>query len=75
MDSRVPSIDARKETRREAAARNRLFNAVAAYMEERGGNVVVAGPIRIQRWPGDGEYRYSVEVCCTGTAPALESEA
>lgn len=73
--SDVPKLTAKRETRREAAARNRLFHAVAAYMTERGGKVVVVGPIRIQRWPGDGEYRYSVEVRCTGTAPAPESEA
>ena len=50
-------------------ATERLYKAVAAYVEKNGGTVVVAGGIQIQEWPGDGEFRYTVAVKCSGRRP------
>lgn len=50
-------------------ALNRLYDAVANYIEKRGGKVVVVGGVEIQQWPQDGEFRFSVAIRCTGKVP------
>jgi hypothetical protein len=47
----------------------RLYKAVANYIERAGGKVLVTGGIQIQQWPGDGKFRFTVAVKCTGRKP------
>lgn len=59
----------RLERRVRLDAADRLLRAVAAWVKEAGGCVVVAGGIRIETWPGDLPHNFVVGVKCTGTKP------
>jgi len=48
---------------------DKLYHAVAEYVESKGGAVIVAGGIQIQEWPSDGPYQFTVAVKCTGRKP------
>lgn len=48
---------------------DRLYKAVAHYVEKVGGKLVVIGGIQVQQWPNDGEYRFTIGIRCTGTKP------
>lgn len=56
----------------EDQARDDLLNAAAAWVESRGGSVVVVGGIRIITWPEEGEFKFTVGVRCTGRKPQSE---
>jgi hypothetical protein len=60
---------ARKRIATGDVATNRLYEAVAAYVEKNGGSVVVIGGIQIQEWPGDGKFKFTVAVRCSGRRP------
>jgi len=47
----------------------RLHKAVANYVEQAGGKVVVSGGIEIQTWPNDRKYQFRVAIKCTGRKP------
>lgn len=51
---------------------DRVYNAVAAYVKANGGNVVVAGGIEIQEWPGEWPGNFRVAVKCLGRKPELK---
>lgn len=48
---------------------DRLYKAVANYVKMVGGSVVVIGGVQIQQWPGDGEFRFTVGIRCSGRKP------
>ena len=47
----------------------RLYRAVAKYVEEAEGKVVVAGGVQIITWPGDASRNFVVGIKCTGRKP------
>lgn len=53
---------------------DRLYKAVANYVEKVGGQLVVIGGIQIQQWPNDGEYRFTIGIKCTGTKPKFAGD-
>ena len=51
----------------------KLYEAVGRYVKSKGGNVVVAGGIQIQKWPSDGPYQFTpVAIKCTGKPPQFK---
>lgn len=50
-----------------------LLLAVGRWVKSAGGRAVVIGGIRIEFWPGDGEYVYHVAIKCTGRPPTTEA--
>lgn len=50
-----------------------LLNAVGAWVKSRGGEVLVAGGVQIQRWPQDPDHTFLVAVRCTGRAPVPDA--
>lgn len=53
----------------------KLLKAVGEWVKSKGGEVLVAGGISIQSWPGEGDFNFHVAVKCTGRRPASpESE-
>ena len=52
----------------------RLYRAVANYVKQAGGEVLVAGGIQIIQWPVDGKFRFTVGVKCTGRKPIFSEE-
>lgn len=48
---------------------DRLYMAAKNYIEKSGGSVQVIGGIQVQRWPGDGEHKFTIGLPCIGTAP------
>jgi hypothetical protein len=51
-----------------------MYEAVASYVKAHGGNVVVASGVQIQEWPGEGEFRFTVGIKCTGRKPQFEKK-
>lgn len=60
---------AEKKAKKTRALADSVHRVVAAYIAHLGGKVVVSGPIQIQVWPGDGEFRFTVAVKCSGRKP------
>ena len=52
-----------------------LYKAVQAYVENRGGQILVIGGIQLQQWPGEGEYKFTIGVQVTGRRPALDADS
>ena len=52
----------------------RLYRAVAKYVEDHGGKVIVCGGIQIQEWPDDAEYNFSIAIKCTGRKPVFNKD-
>jgi hypothetical protein len=52
-----------------------LLDAVGAWVKSKGGAVLVAGGISIQKWPLDPELTFHVAVRCTGRAPIAPNVA
>ena len=48
---------------------DRLYKAVANYVEKRGGKVVVIGGVQVQEWPGDLKFNFTIGIKCTGRRP------
>jgi hypothetical protein len=48
---------------------NNLLHAVADFVRERDGRVVVAGDVRVLRWPTDADFVFDIAVRCTGRIP------
>lgn len=51
-----------------------LYRAVATYVEQHGGKVLVAGGIQIQEFPAGAKYNFYVAVKCTGRKPVFEGK-
>jgi len=49
-----------------------LYRAVAKYVASHGGEVIVAGGIQVQEWPGGGPYQFTIAVKCTGHRPDFD---
>jgi hypothetical protein len=47
----------------------KLYRAVAAYVEAQGGSVLIADGIQILRWPGDAANKFTLCVSCFGRQP------
>lgn len=52
----------------------RLWKAVQNYVEKEGGKLVVIGDVQILKWPGDGQFNFTVGVKCTGRVPDFAKE-
>lgn len=48
---------------------DKLYKAVQAYVENRGGKLIVIGGIEIQKRPMDNEFVFRVAVKCMGKQP------
>ncbi len=48
-----------------------LYEAVARYVENGGGHIVVAGGVQVQKWPEDADYNFRVAVLVTGKPPSV----
>lgn len=46
-----------------------LLTAVGTWVKAKGGVVIVAGGISIQKWPHDPDLTFHVAIRCTGRAP------
>jgi len=46
-----------------------LMKSVKAFIETRGGKVIVFGPIQIMKWPTDREEQYTLTIKCSGLKP------
>lgn len=53
---------------------DRLYKAVAHYVSKSGGSVVVIGGVQVQQWPGDGEFRYTIAIKCSGRKPEFKEQ-
>jgi hypothetical protein len=53
----------------------RLYAAVAEYVDSCGGNVVVVGAITIIQWPDDLPGNFTVGVRCTGAKPVFAKDS
>lgn len=51
-----------------------LLKAVGDWARSRGGSVLVAGGVQVQKWPADPEFTFYVAVRCTGRAPEVKTE-
>lgn len=59
----------KKPAKKMDAATDRLYKAVANYVEKKGGKLVVIGGIQLQEWPGDPAMVFHVSVKCMGRKP------
>jgi hypothetical protein len=50
-------------------ATDRLYDAVIAYVEEKGGKILVIGGIEIQQFPEDLRNNYRIAIRFTGKKP------
>ena len=50
-----------------------LLDAVAKFVDKRGGKIAVIGGIEIQDW-GEGEYKFRVAVRCSGRRPIKKAD-
>jgi len=48
---------------------DRLYKAVAAYVKNRNGSLVVIGGIQVIEWPGDGVGKFTIGIKCLGKKP------
>ena len=51
---------------------DRLYKAVANYVEKSGGKVAVIGGVQIIEWPNDLKLNFTVCIRCTGRKPAFK---
>lgn len=52
-------------------ATDRLYKAVANYLEVNGGSAIVVGGVQIQEWPLDGPHSFTVGIKITGKKPVF----
>jgi hypothetical protein len=50
----------------------RLYKAVANYVEKNGGKIVVIGGIQLQEWPDGKKGSFSIAVKCLGRKPIFK---
>lgn len=48
---------------------DRLYKAVAHYVEKTGGKLVVVGGVQVQEWPGEGPFKFVLGIKCLGRKP------
>ncbi len=53
---------------------DRLYAAVAEYIEDKGGSVAVIGGIQIQEWPGEASLKFTVGIKCIGRKPTFKGK-
>ena len=53
---------------------DRLYKAVAHYVEKTGGKLVVIGGIQVQEWPGEGAYKFVLGIKCLGRKPSYSGD-
>ena len=53
---------------------DRLYKAVAHYVEKTGGKLVVIGGIQVQEWPGDGAHKFVLGIKCLGRKPSYSGD-
>ena len=53
---------------------DRLYKAVAHYVEKNGGKLVVIGGIQVQEWPGEGAYKFTLGIKCMGRKPSYSGD-
>jgi hypothetical protein len=58
-----------KHNKKSDALAESVFRVVAAYVAHLGGEVIVSGPIGIETWPSEGEFKFKVTIKCTGKKP------
>ena len=61
-------------TTKQDKACDRLYKAVAAYIEAIGGKAVVIGGVEIQQWPEDRKMTFRLAVKITGRKPVKPEE-
>ncbi|HEY4281467.1 MAG TPA: hypothetical protein VGM62_00275 [Chthoniobacterales bacterium] len=66
---RVQPIVRRAALRDIEATTGNLYEAVAQYVENNGGSIIVVGGIEIQQWPHDPKGKYRVAVSLLGAIP------
>lgn len=64
------TVPARK--RRDAT--DRLYRAVCAYVESKGGTALVVGGIQVIQWPTDAKFNYTLGIKVTGKVPEFAKE-
>lgn len=58
----------------EVASLDALYQAVVAYVEARGGRMLVVGGVQVQEWPGGRPGQFLLAVECLGRKPNLVRE-
>lgn len=53
---------------------DRLYKAVANYVEKNGGKLVVIGGVQMQEWPADNPGVFHVSVKCMGRKPVFKKD-
>ncbi len=48
-----------------------LYDAVAAFVKAKGGNVLVIGGIQMLKWPDDRQHNFMIAVRITGIEPTV----
>lgn len=66
---------AKRKKKSEAVPRHldRLYKAVAYYVEKTGGKLVVVGGVQVQAWPGEGPYKFVLGIKCLGRKPSYST--
>lgn len=59
----------KKQAKTADKALRRLYDAAAAYVESRGGKLVVVGGVTVQQWPDDLKFNWTLGIRCTGKRP------
>lgn len=62
-------MTAKKPPTRCSPATDALLRAVGEYVKAHGGEVVVAGPVHLARWPGDMPSEFTIGIKCLGRQP------
>lgn len=53
---------------------DRLYKAVANYVEKCGGKLILIGGVQIQQWPGDSEFKFTIGIPCLGQKPTYAND-
>lgn len=54
---------------------NELYEAANNYVKSKGGKILVAGKIKIYKYPGDKKYKFTLAIECTGKPPREKEPA
>lgn len=68
-DSKTKTLAPTREYFLKGNHTNNLLHAVADFVRERDGRVVVAGDVRVLRWPTDRDLIFDIAIRCTGRIP------